>query len=71
MRARIQIPEIPEEEKTPIVSELLRVLEQQSAMIEQQGEIIQHQADTIQHLKDEIAGLKGQKPRPQIRPSQL
>ena len=64
MRPRFQIPEIPEAEKTPIVLELLGMVEQQSRLIEQQAEV-------IQHLKDEIARLKGQKPRPQIRPSQL
>ena len=64
MRARFQIPEIPEDEKTPTVSELLGVLEQQSA-------IIRHQAEVIQQLRDEIARLKGEKPKPQIRPSLL
>ena len=57
MRTKIQIPEIPDEEKTPIVSELLTVVAQQSAIIQQ--------------LRDEIARLKGEKPRPEIRPSQL
>jgi len=57
MSARIQIPNIPEEKKTPIVLELL--------------EIIQHQAEIIQHLRDEIARIKGQKPKPTIRPSRL
>lgn len=64
MRARFHIPEIPEGEKTPIVLELLGVIEQQSVFI-------RHQAEVIQQLKDEIARLKGEKPRPQIRPSQL
>lgn len=64
MRVSFQIPQIPEAEKTPIVSELLR-------MIEQQSTIIQQQAELIQLLKDEIARLKGQKPKPKIRPSQL
>jgi hypothetical protein len=64
MKVKIQVPKIPEEEKTPIVLQLLEICEQQSAIIHQQAEI-------IQQLKDEIAGLKNQKPKPRIRPSQL
>ena len=65
MRApKIQIPKIPEEEKTPIISLLLGITEQQSVTI-------QLQAEEIQILKDEIARLKGQKPKPKIRPSKL
>ena len=52
-----QIKNIPESEKTPLVIMLL--------------EIIQQQAEEIQHLKDEIARLKGQKPKPKIKPSNL
>ena len=52
-----QIKNIPESEKTPLVIILL--------------EIIQQQAEEIQHLKDEIARLKGQKPKPKIKPSNL
>jgi len=51
------IPQIPEEEITPIIVVLL--------------EIIQKQAEEIQGLKDEIARLKGQKPKPKIKPSNL
>lgn len=61
---KIQIPRIPKEEKTPIVSQLVEIIEQQSVIIQQQEEL-------IQQLKDEIARLKGQKPKPKIRPSQL
>ncbi len=61
---KIQIPNIPEEEKTPIISPLLEIIEQQSVTI-------QVQAEEIQLLKDEIARLKGQKPKPKIRPSKL
>lgn len=60
MRARFHIPEIPEGEKTPIVLELLGVIEQQSVFI-------RHQAEVIQQLKDEIARLKGEKPRPHTK----
>jgi len=52
-----KIPDIPEEERTPLVVALL--------------EIIHLQQEQIQTLKDEIARLKGQKPRPKIKPSKL
>ena len=61
---QIQIPKIPEEEKTPIISQLLEITEQQAV-------IIQLQAEEVQQLKDEIARLKAQKPKPKIRPSKL
>ncbi len=65
MRApKIKIPKIPEEEKTPITLQLQETAEQLSV-------IIKLQAEEIQLLKDEIARLKGQKPKPKIRPSQL
>ena len=52
-----KVPLLSEEERTPIVTTLL--------------EIIHLQEEMIQQLRDEIAILKGQKPRPQIKPSQL
>jgi hypothetical protein len=55
---------IPESKKTIFVSGLLKMVEQQSVTIQQQAEI-------IQTLRDEIARLKGQKPKPNIRPSKL
>jgi len=61
---KIQIPKIPKEQNTLIISQLLEVIEQQSVIIQLQGE-------EIQKLKDEIARLKGQKPKPKIRPSKL
>jgi len=61
---KLQIPEIPEEERTPAVLHLLEFGEQLLALAQQQAEI-------IQELRDEIARLKGQKPKPKIRPSQL
>lgn len=61
---KIQIPKIPKEENTLIISQLLEVTEKQSVIIQLQGE-------EIQKLKDEIARLKGQKPKPKIRPSKL
>ncbi len=55
---------IPEDEKTPLVLQLLAVIEQQASIIKQQEE-------QIQLLKDEIARLKNQNPKPKIRPSSL
>ena len=51
------LPEIPPEQRSPVVLRLL--------------EIIQQQHELIQQLRDEIAVLKGHKPRPQIAPSCL
>jgi len=61
---KIQIPKIPEEEKTPLILQLLGIIEQISV-----SNLLQ--AEEIQLLKDEIARLKGQKPKPNIRPSKL
>ncbi len=57
MTATPKIPDIREEERTPLVVALL--------------EIIQIQQEQIQELRDEIARLKGQKPKPKIKPSAL
>ena len=57
MSITTRFPKIPEEQITPIVAELL--------------ELIQLQMDEIQFLRDEIARLKGQKPKPNIKPSRL
>jgi len=64
MRLKINLPEIPEIEKTPLVSQLLIVIEQQVNIIGQLN-------CQIQLLKDEIARLKNQPPRPKIKPSSL
>lgn len=52
-----KVPNIPEEDRTPLVATLL--------------EIIQLQQEQIQAMKDEIAIRKGQKPRPKIKSSKL
>lgn len=57
MNILIKPSSIPEEEKTPLVIQLL--------------EIIRQQSEEIQSLKDEIARLKGHSGRPKIRPSRL
>jgi hypothetical protein len=63
-RALPKLPEIPEEERTPLVVFLLDV-------IARQLEIITRQQEQIQELKDEIARLKKHKPKHKIRPSSL
>jgi len=50
-------PEIPDEERTPLVADLL--------------EIIQILREQLQALRDENARLKGEKPKPKIKPSTL
>jgi hypothetical protein len=52
-----QISDFPPEQVTPAVLMLL--------------EICHYQQEQIQELRDEIARLKGQKPKPKIRPSKL
>lgn len=50
-------PDIPDEERTPVVARLL--------------EINQLLREVVQALRDENAQLKGEKPKPKIRPSKL
>lgn len=50
-----KIPDIPEQERTPVVVQLL--------------EVMHYQMEIIQSLRDEIAVLKGNKPKPNIKPS--
>lgn len=60
----MELPEIPPEERTPLVEALLGIIRQLAdrvATLEQSN----------QELRDEIALLKGQKPRPKISPSIL
>jgi hypothetical protein len=61
---KLELPEIRPEERTPLVECLL-------AIIQQLLDRVQQLEETIQQLRDENAILKGQKPRPQIRPSRL
>src|SRR5690349_15511602 len=61
---RIEIPVIPEAERTPLVVSLLAIVDVQQQRLRQLEE-------SVQQLRDEIAVLKGQKPRPKIVPSQL
>lgn len=58
------LPDIPAEQRTPLVEALLGVIRAQQDRIRELEE-------TVQRLRDEIAILKGQKPRPQIAASRL
>jgi len=53
----IDLGKIPEEQKTPLVMELLH--------------IIQQMAERIEQLREEVARLKEHKGKPKIPPSQL
>ena len=68
---KISIPKILEEEKTPLVNQLLEIIQQQSEQIQQQAQQIQQQAQKIQILKDEISKLKKLNSKPKIKPSNL
>src|SRR5260370_2237702 len=60
----LPLPDIPAEQRTPLVEALL-------AVIRAQQDRIRDLEESVQRLRDEIAILKGQKPRPQIAPSRL
>src|SRR4030042_2408270 len=60
----IEIPEIPEEERTPTIIALLNVISQLS----ENNRLL---AEENQRLRDEIARLKGGNPRPKIKASTL
>jgi hypothetical protein len=64
MKGPLKPPSILDKDKSPLVDQLL-------ALIENQNIVIQQQAEQIQLLKDEIARLKNQPPRPKIKPSSL
>ena len=64
MGERIQIPDIPEEARTPLVKGLVDVMEQ---LVQK----VRPQEEKIAQLEDEIAVLKGEKKRPRFKPSQL
>ena len=61
---QVVLPDLRPEERTPAVEALLGIAHQ---LLDQ----VQHLQEANQLLRDEIARLKGQPPRPQLRPSQL
>ena len=61
---KTELPEIRLEERTPLVEALLGIIRQLLDRVVQLEE-------ANQQLRDEIAKLKGQKPRPEIKPSLL
>jgi Transposase IS66 family len=60
----MELPEIRPEERTPVVEALLGIIQQ---LLDHVGQL----EVTVQQLRDENARLKGQKPRPDIKPSVL
>ncbi len=61
---KINLPDIPESEQTPVVKGLLGI-------IEQLCDTVARQQEEIGILKDEVQVLKGQKKRPKFKPSKL
>ena len=61
---KVELPEIRPEDRTPVVEALLGIIRQ---LLDRVGQL----EEANQHLRDEIAMLKGQKPRPDIKPSLL
>jgi Transposase IS66 family len=61
---KIELPPIPDEQRTPLVVQLLAIIDLLVQRVTQLEE-------TVQQLRDEIAVLKGQKAKPQIAPSRL
>jgi hypothetical protein len=64
MKLTLPLPPISEEQKSPLVRQLLDIIDSQNHLLQQLSE-------QIQLLKDEIARLKNQPPRPKIQPSRL
>lgn len=60
----MDLPEIPEDQRNPLIDCLLEIIFSHKEQIQLQNEV-------IQGLKDEIARLKGEKPKPKIKPSNL
>jgi Transposase IS66 family len=61
---KMELPEIRPEERTPLVEALLAIIQK---VLDRNSQL----EETVLQLRDEIAILKGQKPRPQIKPSRL
>ena len=71
MKQRPIIPEIPPEEQTPSVQDLLGLTGQLIERVQQQDEELALLKDKINILKDEINILKGEKKRPVFKGSKL
>jgi hypothetical protein len=61
---KLELPEIRPDERTPLVEALLGIIQQ---LLDRVGQ----REETKLQLRDEIAKLKGQQPRPDIKPSIL
>lgn len=61
---KIELPPIPDEQRTPLVEALLAIIDQLVQRVRQLEE-------TYQQARDEIAVIKGQQPKPKIAPSTL
>jgi hypothetical protein len=61
---KMKLPEIRPEERTPLVEALLAIIRE---LLDRNQQL----EETVLQLRDEIAILKGQKPRPKIKPSSL
>src|SRR5260370_12924661 len=61
---KMELPEIRAEERTPLVEALLAIIRE---LLDRNQQL----EETVLQLRDEIAILKGQKPRPKIKPSSL
>src|SRR5262249_25107221 len=61
---KMELPEIRPEEQTPLIEALLAIIRQVMDRVAQLEE-------TNQQLRDEIARLKGERPKPDIKPSTL
>jgi hypothetical protein len=62
MPISVRLPDLAPSERTPLVEQLLDVIEQ---LVEEN----RRQAESIQQLRDEIAVLKGEKKKPQFKAS--
>src|ERR1700682_5256181 len=61
---KIELPPIPDQQRPPLVEQLLAIID---FLVQRVGQL----EETVQQLRDEIAVLKGQKPKPTIAPSRL
>lgn len=65
------LPNIPEEDQTPLVKVLLAYIDRLTSAVDELTNTVALLKEENQLLKNEIAMLKGQKPKPKIPPSIL